>query len=63
MSRVCQTSGVGPRSGNNRSHSFRATRRVWNANLHTYKEVIDGKEVTIKETARAHRARHHQNEK
>ncbi len=56
MSRVCQVSGVGPRSGNNRSHSLRATRRVWNANLQKYKVVIDGKEVTVRMTARAHRA-------
>lgn len=56
MSRVCQVSGVGPKSGNNRSHSMIATSRVWNANLQKYKVVIDGKEVTVKMTARAHRA-------
>lgn len=56
MSRVCEESGVGPKSGNNRSHSMIATRRVWNANLQKYKVVRDGKEVTVKMTARAHRA-------
>lgn len=56
MSRVCQMSGVGPKSGNNRSHSMIATRRVWNANLQKYKININGKTVTVKMTARAHRA-------
>ncbi len=49
-------SGVGPKSGNNRSHSMIATRRVWNANLQKYKININGKTVTVKMTARAHRA-------
>ena len=56
MSRVCQISGVGPKSGNARSHSMIATRRVWNANLQKYKMNINGKMVTVKMTARAHRA-------
>ena len=29
--------GKGPMSGNARSHSVRATRRVWNTNLQKYK--------------------------
>ena len=56
MSRVCQVSGVGPRSGNKRSHSMIATRRVWNGNLQKYRININGKMVTVKMTARAHRA-------
>lgn len=56
MSRVCQVSGVGKLTGNNRSHSNIATRRVWNANLQKYKMNINGKVVTVKMTARAHRA-------
>ena len=56
MSRRCQISGVGPKSGNARSHSMIATRRVWNANLQKYKMNINGKMVTVKMTARAHRA-------
>ena len=56
MSRKCQISGVGPKSGNARSHSMIATRRVWNANLQKYKMNINGKMVTVKMTARAHRA-------
>lgn len=56
MSRKCQISGVGPKSGNARSHSNIATRRVWNANLQKYKINVNGKMVTVKMTARAHRA-------
>ena len=56
MSRVCQMSGVGPKSGNARSHSNIATRRIWNANLQKYKININGKTVTVRMTARAHRA-------
>ena len=33
MSRRCIITGKGPVSGNNRSHSLRATRRRWNVNL------------------------------
>ena len=56
MSRVCQISGVGPRSGDARSHSLIATRRVWNANLQKYRLNINGRTVTVRMTARAHRA-------
>jgi len=56
MSRVCQLTGKGPISGNNRSHSCIATRRVWNANLQKYKININGKMVTVRLSARAHRA-------
>lgn len=56
MSRVCQVSGVGKMSGNARSHSRIATRRVWNANLQKYRMNINGKMVTVRMTARAHRS-------
>ena len=56
MSRVCQVSGVGRQTGNARSHSNRATRRVWNANLQKYRININGRTVTVRMTARAHRA-------
>lgn len=56
MSRVCQITGKGPMSGNNRSHSVRATRRVWNVNLHKYKLNVNGKVVTVKMSARAYRS-------
>ncbi|MCQ3034837.1 MAG: 50S ribosomal protein L28 [Bacilli bacterium] len=55
MSRVCPITGKGPHAGNNRSHSLRATRRLWNANLQTYEMVIDGKKVRVRMSARAHR--------
>lgn len=55
MSRVCAITGKGPLSGNNRSHSLRATRRVQNPNLHTYKIEVDGKLVSVKMSARGYR--------
>ncbi|MDD7316479.1 MAG: 50S ribosomal protein L28 [Bacillales bacterium] len=55
MSRVCPITGKGPHAGNKRSHSLRATRRVWNANLQTYEVVINGKKVRVRMSARAHR--------
>lgn len=58
MSRKCPISGKGPLSGNNRSHSVRATRRRWNVNLQTYKVEIDGKMVSVRMSARAYRALH-----
>jgi len=56
MSRVCPVTGKGPLSGNNRSHSLRATRRVQNVNLQKFKINIDGKEVTVRMSARGFRA-------
>lgn len=55
MSRVCQVSGVGPMSGNKRSHSEIATRRRWNVNLHNYKVTANGVTKVVKMSARAHR--------
>lgn len=57
MSRVCAVSGKKALSGNNRSHSLRATRRKWNVNLQT--AVIDGKKVKV--SARALRTLRKQN--
>ena len=52
MSRVCPLTGKKPTSGNNRSHSLRATRRRrWGVNLQKVK--IDGK--TYRVSARAMR--------
>ena len=56
MSRKCPVTGKGPLSGNNRSHSLRATRRVQNVNLQKFKVNINGKLVTIRMSARAYRA-------
>lgn len=56
MSRVCPITGKGPMSGNNRSHSVRATRRTWNVNLQKHKIMINGKLVEVKMSARAYRS-------
>ena len=53
MSRVCPFTGKGPVSGNNRSHSLRATRRRWNTNLQTHTIIVDGKPVRVRMSARA----------
>ena len=56
MSRVCPVTGKGPMSGNNRSHSLRATRRRWNTNLQTKVVIVDGKEMRVRMSARAYRS-------
>jgi len=53
MSRVCQISGKGPMSGNNRSHSLRATRRKWNVNLQPVTIMVNGKPTKMRVSARA----------
>lgn len=40
MSRTCQITGKKPQTGNNRSHSMRATKRIFRPNLF-WKMVID----------------------
>ena len=55
MSRVCPVTGKGPRSGNNRSHSLRATRRKWNTNLQVRTVLVDGKEVRVRMSTRAYK--------
>ena len=40
-------------SGNNRSHSLRATRRKWNVNLQTVTMMVDGKPKKVRVSARA----------
>lgn len=52
MARKCAISGVGPLSGNNRSHAMNATKRKWNPNLQ--KTKINGKVVFV--TARTLRS-------
>ena len=53
MSRVCEISGKKPLSGNNRSHSLRATRRKWNVNLQNVTLIVDGKPKKMRVSARA----------
>ncbi len=55
MSRVCPVTGKGPLSGNNRSHSLRATRRRWNTNLQKFRVEIDGRVQTVRMSAHAYR--------
>lgn len=53
MSRICEVSGKKPMSGNNRSHSLRATRRKWNVNLQKVTMMVDGKPKKVKVSTRA----------
>ena len=53
MSKVCAVSGRGPLTGNKRSHSMRATRRIWNVNLQKVRIEIVGKPQTVRVSARA----------
>ncbi|MFA6755056.1 MAG: 50S ribosomal protein L28 [Bacilli bacterium] len=56
MSRVCPLTGKGPLTGNNRSHSLRATRRVWNVNLQTHVVTLDdGTKIKVRLSTRAFR--------
>ena len=56
MSRKCPISGKGPMSGNNRSHSVRATRRTWGVNLQKHKVNINGQWVEVRMSSRAWRS-------
>lgn len=53
MSRICPLTGKHPVSGNNRSHSLRATRRKWNVNLQKATIIVDGKPTTIRCSTKA----------
>lgn len=55
MSRYCPVTGKGPLSGNNRSHSLRATRRRWGVNLQSFKVEVDGTVQTVRMSARAYK--------
>jgi large subunit ribosomal protein L28 len=48
MARVCMISGKKTVSGNNRSHSMRATKRKYKVNLIKKKMIIDGFPITVK---------------
>ena len=62
MSRVCAVTGKKPMSGNNRSHSLRATRRKWNVNLQNVTMMVDGKPQKVRVSARGLRTLKHQQE-
>ncbi|MBQ1288647.1 MAG: 50S ribosomal protein L28 [Erysipelotrichaceae bacterium] len=53
MSKVCMITGKGPLSGNNRSHSLRATRRKWDVNLQKVTLMVDGKPQKVRISTRA----------
>ena len=55
MSKYCPITGKGPMTGNNRSHSLRATRRRSNVNLQKRKININGQVVVIRMSNRAYR--------
>ncbi|MDQ7982603.1 MAG: 50S ribosomal protein L28 [Spiroplasma sp.] len=46
MARKCAISGVGPLSGNNRSHAMNASKRKWNPNLQKFR-TKDGKVILV----------------
>ena len=48
MSRRDPLTGRGPSTGNNRSHSLRATRRTWNVNLQWTTLTIEGQRVRVR---------------
>lgn len=62
MSKVCAVTGKKAMSGNNRSHSLRATRRKWDVNLQKVKVEVDGKPQVVKMSARALRTLKRQQE-
>lgn len=53
MPRKCYVTGKKTLSGNNRSHSLRATRRKWNVNLQKATIMVDGKPQRVRISARA----------
>ena len=54
MARKCYITGVGSKSGNNRSHSLQATRRTWKANLQKVRiKDEDGRVVRVYVSTRA----------
>jgi large subunit ribosomal protein L28 len=56
MPRICYATGAGTSSGNNRSHSMRATKRSFKPNLVTKKVTLeDGSTVKIKLKAKIYK--------
>ena len=56
MPRICYFSGSKTKSGNNRSHSMRATKRTFKTNLLTKKmDLGDGMMTTVKISARMYK--------
>ena len=53
MPRVCPITGKKTMSGNNRSHSLKATKRKWSVNLQQATILVDGKPTRVRISARA----------
>lgn len=54
MARKCYITGIGSKSGNNRSHSLQATRRNWKANLQKVRiKDEDGRIIRVYVSTRA----------
>lgn len=53
MAKECFYTGRKARSGNNRSHSVRATKRTFGANLQKVRVMVDGKPKRVWVSARA----------
>ncbi|MCU4706797.1 50S ribosomal protein L28 [Mycoplasma sp. CSL7503-lung] len=52
MARKCQISGVGPQSGNKRSHALNASKRKFNVNLQKVRVTIDGQRMSLRVSAK-----------
>ncbi|UWV77984.1 50S ribosomal protein L28 [Mycoplasmopsis cynos] len=50
--RRCQLSGVGPLSGNTRSHALNASKRKFNVNLQKVRINVEGQKITIRVSAK-----------
>ncbi len=48
MSRICQVTGKGPRTGNNVSHAHNKTRRRFLPNLHTHRFWVESQQRWVK---------------
>lgn len=59
MARVCMLTGKGTKSGNNRSHSMRATKRKYKVNLIKKRVIVDGVPVTLKISAKMYKKYRH----
>ncbi len=56
MPKVCRFTGKKTKSGNNRSHSMRATKRTFKPNLLKKKVMLeDGSTITVKISAKAYK--------
>ncbi|CAM9120204.1 MAG: 50S ribosomal protein L28 [Mycoplasmatales bacterium] len=52
MARRCSISGVGPMSGNNRSHALNSTKRTFGVNLQKVTIIENGQKKRIKVSAK-----------